>query len=58
VKQKEFGVKGPEVTIFGQGTWCIDRIDRKSAAAALRRGIELGMTHIDTAEAALTNFDL
>jgi diketogulonate reductase-like aldo/keto reductase len=50
VKQKEFGVKGPEVTIIGQGTWYVDRSDRKSAAAALRRGIELGMTHIDTAE--------
>jgi diketogulonate reductase-like aldo/keto reductase len=50
VKQKEFGVKGPEVTIIGQGTWYIDRGDRKSAVAALRRGIELGMTPIDTAE--------
>jgi diketogulonate reductase-like aldo/keto reductase len=58
VKQKEFGVKGPEVTIIRQGTWYIDRSDRKSAAAAPRRGIELGMTHIDTAEAVLTNFDL
>jgi diketogulonate reductase-like aldo/keto reductase len=38
------------VTISGQGTWYVDRSDRKSAAAALRRGIELGMTHIDTAE--------
>jgi diketogulonate reductase-like aldo/keto reductase len=38
------------VTIIGQGTWYIDRGDRKSAVAALRRGIELGMTHIDTAE--------
>ena len=43
MKQKEFGVKGPEVTIIGQGTWSIDRSDRKSAFAALRRGIELGM---------------
>ena len=50
MKQKEFGVKGLEVTIIGQGTWYIDRGDRKSAVAALRRGIELGMTHIDTAE--------
>jgi hypothetical protein len=36
VKQKEFGVKGPEVTIIGEGTWYIDRGDRKSAVAALR----------------------
>jgi diketogulonate reductase-like aldo/keto reductase len=50
LKQKKFGVKGPEVSVIGQGTWYIDRGDRKSAVAALRRGIELGMTHIDTAE--------
>jgi diketogulonate reductase-like aldo/keto reductase len=50
VKHKKFGVKGPEVSVIGQGTWYIDRGDRKSAVAALRRGIELGMTHIDTAE--------
>jgi diketogulonate reductase-like aldo/keto reductase len=36
--------------VIGQGTWYIDRGDRKAAIAALRRGIELGMTHIDTAE--------
>ena len=36
--------------MIGQGTWYIDRGDRKSAVAALRRGIDLGMTHIDTAE--------
>jgi diketogulonate reductase-like aldo/keto reductase len=50
LKQKKFGVKGPDVSVIGQGTWYIDRGDRKSAVAALRRGIELGMTHIDTAE--------
>jgi len=36
--------------VIGQGTWYIDRGDRKRAVAALRRGIDLGMTHIDTAE--------
>jgi diketogulonate reductase-like aldo/keto reductase len=50
LKQKKFGAKGPEVSVIGQGTWYIDRGDRRSAVAALRRGIELGMTHIDTAE--------
>ena len=39
-----------QVSVIGQGTWYIDRGDRKGAVAALRRGIDLGMTHIDTAE--------
>jgi diketogulonate reductase-like aldo/keto reductase len=34
----------------GQGSWYIDHADRRQAVAALRRGIELGMTHLDTAE--------
>jgi diketogulonate reductase-like aldo/keto reductase len=50
VRTQEFGNGGPQVSVIGQGTWYIDRGDRKRAAAALRRGIELGMTHIDTAE--------
>jgi diketogulonate reductase-like aldo/keto reductase len=50
VRQKEFGQDGRQVSVIGQGTWYIDRGDRKTAVAALRRGIDLGMTHIDTAE--------
>jgi diketogulonate reductase-like aldo/keto reductase len=49
LKQKKFG-NGPSVSVIGQGTWYLDRGDRKAAVAALHRGIELGMTHIDTAE--------
>src|SRR5437660_10718730 len=50
LRQQNFGRNGPKVSVIGQGTWYIDRGDRKRAVAALRRGIELGMTHIDTAE--------
>jgi diketogulonate reductase-like aldo/keto reductase len=50
VKQKKFGTGGPDVSVVGQGTWYLDRGDRKAAVAALRRGIATGMTHIDTAE--------
>jgi diketogulonate reductase-like aldo/keto reductase len=50
VKQKKLGTNGPDVSVIGQGTWYLDRGDRKAAVAALRRGIATGMTHIDTAE--------
>jgi diketogulonate reductase-like aldo/keto reductase len=50
MRTRQFGKGGPQVSVIGQGTWYIDRGDRKGAVAALRRGIELGMTHIDTAE--------
>jgi diketogulonate reductase-like aldo/keto reductase len=50
MRLQSFGNTGRQVSVIGQGTWYIDRGDRKSALAALRRGIDLGMTHIDTAE--------
>ncbi len=50
MKQKKFGTHGVDVSVIGQGTWYLDRGDRKAAISALRRGIETGMTHIDTAE--------
>jgi diketogulonate reductase-like aldo/keto reductase len=39
-----------EVAVIGQGTWYIETAERRSAIAALRRGLDLGMAHIDTAE--------
>src|SRR6202161_2080723 len=50
MRLQPFGSGGHEVSVIGQGTWYIDRGNRKSAVAALRGGIDLGMTHIDTAE--------
>ncbi len=50
MKMRKFGQTGREVSVIGQGTWNIERGDRKRAVAALQRGIDLGMTHIDTAE--------
>src|ERR1700676_4827932 len=50
MKSRQFGKNGPQVPVIGQGTWYIDRGDRTGAVAALRRGIDPGMTHIDTAE--------
>src|SRR5258705_6866982 len=50
MKFRKFGSNGPQVSVIGQGTWYIDRGDRKAAIAALPRGVALGMTHIATAE--------
>jgi diketogulonate reductase-like aldo/keto reductase len=41
---------GDRVPVIGQGTWDIELADRSAARAARRRGLDLGMTHIDTAE--------
>jgi diketogulonate reductase-like aldo/keto reductase len=50
--RKPFGWTGVEVPVIGQGTWMIEggREAERRAVAALRLGLDLGMTHIDTAE--------
>jgi diketogulonate reductase-like aldo/keto reductase len=45
-----FGPTGRSVAAVGQGSWKIEASAAESAVAALRRGIDLGLTHIDTAE--------
>jgi diketogulonate reductase-like aldo/keto reductase len=50
MKQKPFGKSGYTTSVIGQGTWYIDQGNRSAAVAALRKGLDLGMTHIDTAE--------
>ena len=45
-----FGPEKPMVAIVGQGTWYIEQGEKAAAIAALRRGLDAGMTHIDTAE--------
>lgn len=45
-----FGPEGAAVPIIGQGTWYIEQANRTAAVAAIRRGLDAGMTHIDTAE--------
>ena len=49
---RPFGPTGVPVAVIGQGTWRMgERPERRrDEVAALRLGIELGMTHIDTAE--------
>jgi diketogulonate reductase-like aldo/keto reductase len=50
MQHRPFGSMKREVAVIGQGTWNIEQADSKTAIGALRRGLDLGMTHIDTAE--------
>ena len=47
---RPFGLAQRPVPVVGQGTWYLDRADTVDGVATLRRGVDLGMTHIDTAE--------
>lgn len=47
---RPFGPDKRQVSVIGQGTWFIENADRKAAVAALRAGLDAGMSHIDTAE--------
>lgn len=50
MEQRLFGWTKRPVAMVGQGTWCIERDSRPGVIAALRAGLDLGLTHIDTAE--------
>jgi diketogulonate reductase-like aldo/keto reductase len=50
MEHRPFGPTEREVAVIGQGTWYLDSGHRGSAIAALRRGLDLGLTHLDTAE--------
>ncbi|WP_332694007.1 aldo/keto reductase [Bosea sp. (in: a-proteobacteria)] len=47
---RPFGSNGPQLAPIGQGSWNIELSERKAAVAALRRGLDLGLSHVDTAE--------
>ncbi|MFY9294061.1 MAG: aldo/keto reductase [Methylorubrum rhodinum] len=50
MERRPFGPVPRDVAVIGQGTWYIDDAHRPTAVAALRRGLDLGMSHFDTAE--------
>jgi diketogulonate reductase-like aldo/keto reductase len=51
MERRPFGPTKRDVAVIGQGTWYRESgEDRAAAVASLRRGLDLGMTHIDTAE--------
>ena len=50
MRHEPFGTTNRLVAVVGQGTWNLDEAPRAEAVAALRRGLDLGATHIDGAE--------
>ncbi|MGC2632972.1 MAG: aldo/keto reductase [Candidatus Cybelea sp.] len=52
MKHKPFGTTGVDLPVIGQGTWNMPESGSalREARRAIERGIELGMTHLDTAE--------
>ena len=50
MERRSFGPTKRDVPVIGQGTWHLERARRAAAVAALRRGLDLGLNHIDTAE--------
>lgn len=50
MRKTAFGAGGPQVAAIGQGTWRLDDASRAGAIEALRKGLDAGMTHVDTAE--------
>jgi len=58
MKKIELAKTGEQIPIIGQGLWGVSRVKSffkgkkyyEKIKSALRKGIELGMTHIDTAE--------
>jgi diketogulonate reductase-like aldo/keto reductase len=48
MEKREFGPTGQSIAVVGQGTWQV--LENEQVIHTLERGIELGMTHIDTAE--------
>jgi diketogulonate reductase-like aldo/keto reductase len=50
MESRPFGSPSRRVSAIGQGTWNIEHVPAATAVAALSCGIDLGMTHVDTAE--------
>lgn len=50
MREREFGPQRHPLPVVGLGTWNMERDDRAAAIAALKTGLDLGMTHVDTAE--------
>jgi diketogulonate reductase-like aldo/keto reductase len=50
IESRTWGWTGFSVPKLGQGTWKMESDDAAKATAALRAGLDAGLTHVDTAE--------
>jgi diketogulonate reductase-like aldo/keto reductase len=50
LQRQVFGPTGVEVPKVGLGTWYLEQAEPKTAIAAVQAALELGLTHVDTAE--------
>lgn len=50
MQSRPFGPTGSPIPVLGIGTWNMEGDDRRAAIAAIRRAVDLGMVHVDTAE--------
>jgi diketogulonate reductase-like aldo/keto reductase len=50
MEKRVLGSTRVAVPVIGQGTWQMEEDDPASAIRALRAGLDLGLTHLDTAE--------
>jgi diketogulonate reductase-like aldo/keto reductase len=48
--QRPFGPTGARVSRVGLGTWYLEQSDQRTAVAAVKLALDLGLSHIDTAE--------
>ena len=50
MENRPFAATGAKLSVIGQGTWRLEQAERKTVIESLRHGLELGLTHVDTAE--------
>ncbi|WP_438013659.1 aldo/keto reductase [Sorangium sp. So ce315] len=50
MEHRAFGSTGVKIPVVGQGTWQMETDDEAACVDAIQRGLDAGMTHIDTAE--------